>query len=349
MNNYSEQNEIKSKDVLLDKDGRLKHRGYSRSFLLDYNPENIRIFPLKCMNRLRLKEWDYYGVTTRDFFFSATVADIGYLGLTFVYFVDFKSKEVFEKIYPTPFGMKCKLPRSSESGDISFKAMGRKLTFLREEEQRIVKVHWKNFQKGDDLSANLVLQQPADMDSIVMATPIGDKHFYYNHKINCMPTGGEITIGEKKYELNHDNALTTLDWGRGVWEYKTLWNWASASGFLEDGRTIGLNLGKGFGDLSHATENCFFIDGKITKLGWVELEYDPSDYKKPWTFTSDDGKLQLTLTPFIEKKNKMNILVLRTEVHQMFGHYSGTLVTDEGEKIIITDLIGWAEEHQARW
>jgi hypothetical protein len=33
----------------------------------------------------------------------------------------------------------------------------------------------------------------------------------------------------------------------------------------------------------------------------------------------------------------------------MFGRYNGWVVTDEGEKIEITDLVGWAEEHNARW
>jgi hypothetical protein len=33
----------------------------------------------------------------------------------------------------------------------------------------------------------------------------------------------------------------------------------------------------------------------------------------------------------------------------MFGRYSGTLVTDTGERIKVENLIGWAEEHHARW
>jgi hypothetical protein len=33
----------------------------------------------------------------------------------------------------------------------------------------------------------------------------------------------------------------------------------------------------------------------------------------------------------------------------MFGRYHGTLVTDEGEAIQIHDVVGFAEEHHARW
>jgi hypothetical protein len=33
----------------------------------------------------------------------------------------------------------------------------------------------------------------------------------------------------------------------------------------------------------------------------------------------------------------------------MFGHYWGTVVADDGEAIPMDGLIGWAEEHHARW
>jgi hypothetical protein len=33
----------------------------------------------------------------------------------------------------------------------------------------------------------------------------------------------------------------------------------------------------------------------------------------------------------------------------MFGRYTGEVRTDDGEVIRIENLIGFAEEHQARW
>ena len=41
--------------------------------------------------------------------------------------------------------------------------------------------------------------------------------------------------------------------------------------------------------------------------------------------------------------------VIQSEVHQMFGKYNGFVVTDEGKKLEIIDLVGWAEEHKAKW
>ncbi len=343
------QNLITERGPLLDTDGRLVQKGYATSCVLEYNPESIRLTPFRWFDRLRLKEWDYYGTTTKNFFFSACVANIGYMGLVFAYFVDFKTKKVVEKTLPTPLGFGCSLPKTSETGDVYFNHLGVKMDFQRREGRRELHVEWKRFHEGKTLKADLELLQPEGKNSIVMVTPIEDKRFYYNNKINCMATTGMVSFGNDRYELTPETAQTTLDWGRGVWEYSTFWNWASASGWLPDGRVLGLNLGKGFGDLSHASENTFYLDGKMNKLGWLELKYDSTDYMKPWTFKTDDGRLDLVLEPFVDRPTFVNLGFAKAEGHQMFGKYSGTLITDSGETLEVKDLIGWAEEHVARW
>ena len=343
------QNEITTRDQLLDDRGFLKHKGFSKRFTLEYNPENIKIYPLPFLNRLRLKEWDYYGITTRDFYFSATISHIGYAGFVFIYYIDFQKKLMVEENVLTPFGQGCRLPRTSESGDVHFRHKDLSISFTRRKESRAIRVDCPGFDNGEGVLADMTAYQPATMESIVMATPIGRKRFYYNHKINCMRSEGSIRVGKKDYTLTRENALTTLDWGRGVWDYSSFWNWASASGFLPDGATVGLNLGMGFGDLRHATENCFFIDGTMTKLDRVDFDYDASDYMKPWSFVSSDDKLELTFRPFFDRVASANMLLIRSSVHQVFGTYSGTVTTDAGTKIPIQNLIGWAEEHTARW
>jgi hypothetical protein len=54
-------------------------------------------------------------------------------------------------------------------------------------------------------------------------------------------------------------------------------------------------------------------------------------------------------TPFLERVAKTNLAVITSEVHQMFGRYAGKVIADSGERIEIDGLIGFAEEHQARW
>jgi hypothetical protein len=60
--------------------------------------------------------------------------------------------------------------------------------------------------------------------------------------------------------------------------------------------------------------------------------------------TSPDGFLDVTLDPFHDRHEKTDALVLRTEVHQVFGHWRGTV----GEHTV-DGLLGFAEESRSRW
>jgi hypothetical protein len=297
---------------------------------------------------MRIKIWDYYAVTTADHFFSFTISNIGYLGMIFAYVIDFKTGEYQEQTVSTPFASGVSLPRRSTEGKTVYEKGNLHMVFEALPGKRTVSVRWPGF-AGSELNAEFSLEQPKEHESMTIVIPIRGKRFYYNHKLNCLPATGWIDYEGKHFELTPVTALGNLDWGRGVWEYASHWVWASASGFLADKRRIGLNLGYGFGDTSAASENCIILDGKVHKLGKMAFTFDPNDYKKPWTMVSPDNRLELTFTPFFERVAKTNAVVLKSEVHQMFGRYNGWGITDSGEKIEIRDLIGWAEEHYAKW
>jgi hypothetical protein len=70
---------------------------------------------------------------------------------------------------------------------------------------------------------------------------------------------------------------------------------------------------------------------------------------RPWRMITADGRLNLEFTPFLERTAKTNLLLIFSEVHQMFGQYSGTVKADDGEMIQLDGLVGFAEEHHARW
>jgi hypothetical protein len=184
---------------------------------------------------------------------------------------------------------------------------------------------------------------------MTIVIPIEEKRFYYNRKINCLPAEGSLSYGDFQEDLKPEESIGSLDWGRGVWAYRSFWNWASVSGFLTDGRTVGLNMGCGFGDTSRATENCLILDGRIHKFDQVTFDYDSADYKKPWKFSDSQGHLNLVFTPFVERVAITDLKLIFSEVHQMFGHYTGWAISDEGERVSLDNLIGFAEEHHARW
>lgn len=343
------QNEITKSGNLLNSEGKLAQVGWARQQNLDCNLEKANFYALKFLQKFRIKRWDYYGVFTPNRYFSATIADLGYAGNIFVYTIDFESKEMHEEGIVIPLGKGITLPRNSASGNSYFSNKNISLEFIVEPNQRKLLVSWPGFHNQRGIEAEISLTAPENQESMNIVIPIKGNRFYYNRKINSLPASGSITYDGQEEILTPDTSIGSLDWGRGVWEYSSFWQWASASGFHDDGRTIGLNMGGGFGDTSQATENAFILDGVIHKLDQVSFAYDTEDYMKPWRFKDNQGRLDLIFTPFKERVAQTNLGIIFSEVHQIFGRYSGEVICDDGEKLEINNLVGFAEDHIARW
>jgi hypothetical protein len=240
------------------------------------------------------------------------------------------------------------LPRNSDAGDILYEDGRTRLAFGVEPGRRSLSVIDHDFDGGRGLEIEAALECPPQHESVVTATPFSGGGFYYNRKINAMPASGELRWGERRIRARPQDSLGQLDWGRGVWPYRSHWVWASANGFTPDGRTLGLNLGF-FGDHSHATEDALILEGRVHKLPRVSIEFDARDYRKPWRVSGPDGRVDLLFRPAVERVARLNALLLRSEVHQLFGSWSGQALTDAGEPLAIEALPGFAEEHRARW
>ncbi len=340
------QNKLSS-GKLLDRNGNLVEAGYATSLVKEYSRDDIKA------NKMRIKEWDYYYVGNDDCGIALTIADNSYMGLGSVSILDFKKKTFITKSVMTLFpNGKTNLPASSAEGDVSFDTKKLKIVFENNGISRKLKCTFKKFKNGLDLNCDIELFEEPN-DSMVIATPFKKKrHFYYNQKINCMRAQGSATIGGKRYAFLPKNSFGVLDWGRGVWTYKNTWYWSSLSGeFL--GKKIGFNLGYGFGDTSHATENMIFYDGKAYKVDEVVFdipknEKGKDDFLSPWKITSNDGKVDLTFEPIINRKDHTNVLIIKSLQDQVFGRFSGVLKIDNKE-IKIDNLTGFAEKVRNKW
>jgi hypothetical protein len=341
--------ELTQPGPLLDSQGELTQVGWSRQPFLDCNLESAHFYDLRALQRFRIKRWDYYAVFSPKRFFSATIADLGYAGNIFVYTMDLETGDLHEEGLVVPLGKGVELPRNCTRGESFFKNSKASLNFRIRPGMRQLSVSWPAFHNGRGLLADITLEFPSWYESMNIVIPIGRKRFYNNHKVNCLPASGWVEYGGLREELHPKTCVGSLDWGRGVWEYHSTWNWASASGFLPDGRTVGLNLGCGFGDLSKAGENALILENRIHKLEQVNFDYSSNDYFKPWKFSDSEGRLDLTFIPFKDRTARTNLGVIFSEVHQMFGRYNGKIVADDGNVVPIKDLIGFAEEHKARW
>ena len=282
--------------------------------------------------------------------------DNGYLYMDSLSLMDFDERaQMTKSIILPPFG-KRSLPPSSREGHIRAAGKEYEITFENNGASRRLYGHMEHFpneKSGNTLLFDITLRH-IPPESMVIVTPFAGhpRAFYYNQKINCMQAEGKVVYGEREYLFAPAHSFAVLDWGRGVWTYDNTWYWGSASG-LADGVPFGFNIGYGFGDTSAASENVLFCDGKIHKLDRVTFSIPEKDGKddfmSPWTFTSSDGRFEMSFTPVMDRSAKVDLKLICSDQHQVFGRFSGTAVLDDGRKLEIRDLMGFAEKVRNKW
>lgn len=345
------QNEITKREKLLDQNGNIKNPGFAKKLLWDYDRKDIKA------GKMRIKEWDYYYIGTQEYGLCLTISDAGYVSCLSISLLSFKDNPMQmndSEIGLFPLG-KLNLPSTSETGNISAKVGTAEMTFNNDSKTRHLFGKYDNYcNSKKQLIFDVVLSDFPE-ESMVIATPFNkDKHFYYNQKINCMRAKGYVKFGDIEWKFTpENNALATLDWGRGVWTYDNTWYWGSGQTVLDDGSTFGFNIGYGFGDTSAASENMLFYNGKSHKLEDIKFNI-PKDgdkylYTEPWTFTSSDGRFEMTFKPIIDRQAPLDIKIMCMLPHQVFGLMSGTAILDDGTVIEIKDKLVFAERVHNKW
>lgn len=339
--------EITKETKLLDENGNVAKPGFAKSMLYVYDRKQIKA------SKLKIKEWDYYLIYNNDFGIALTVDDNGYMGLMSASILDFKNKT--ERTVSTmnfmPKG-KTNLPSTSKIGDTTYKSKRVEFKFLNDGKTRTLDVEFKKFDKEKTFSCHFELTNEPK-DSMVIATPFfKPKHFYLNQKIIGFSVKGFAKIGEKEYDFSK-NCFALLDWGRGVWTYKNTWFWGAGMGKV-NGKMFGFNIGYGFGNTENATENMLFYEGKAHKLDGVTFqiptdEKGKDDFLSPWKFVSTDNRFNMDFEPILDRKSCTDLLVLKSDQHQVFGKFTGTAILDDGTEIKIKDFLGFAEKVFNKW
>ena len=330
-----------TKKKLLRPDGCVDEPGWASSLVYEYSPFDVKA------NKLRIKEWDYYIIVDDNgYAFCTVIADNRYMGLANSSFYDFNEGKKYDFITPLVMPMgSLHMPTDSSKGDIYFRSANCELAYIHVDGGRRLTGRYKKCLLHDELEFDLFLKEFKDDDTMVIATPWQQdkKAFYYNQKINCMPASGYVRFGGKSYEFTPERNYGTLDWGRGVWTYDNTWYWGSGNMDI-DGHAFGFNIGYGFGDTTAASENILFYDGKCHKLDDVKFNIPVSGYTDPWTFTSSDGRFEMEFTPIIDRAAKIDVKLIVTDQHQVFGRMNGKAILDDGTVIEVKDMLCFAED-----
>lgn len=343
--------ELLKKDDTLNSDGTIKNIGWARSNVLNYNKEAIK-------KKSKVKEWDYYLIEDNSYALCLAIANLGYMAVLSASVVDFKEMQHYDKIsYILGNKNKDFMSLSSTKGICDFSTKKAHFVFDVKNGKRHLSGTFSDFYKTyegkEDLEFDIVISDEPK-ESIFKSTPFKKKHqFCLSHNISGMACSGKFTFKGKTHNFSETNTTATLNWVRAVLPYNMNRYWASMNAKLNGENSIGFNLGKSFGDNTLATENVIFANGVANKISDVKIYIRRNnklkDYMSEWTFYSSDGRLELIFEPLIDRHKSYNYLVFAFMPHLVFGSFSGKLVLDDGRKVQIENMSGFAERIVSRW
>ena len=336
---YYQERELTAPVLLCDERGRLNPAavGWARTPLIRANLSGH--WPRK-------KRWNFWNWISPEFVFSVTVADIDFASFCAASFSDFQTRQNLSAISIKPPGY-TEFPEEVEQS-IFFKS--KTINYAFQHEGRRIRVNFAGAKMGGGpAEADFVIHKPEGHETLSFVAPWSSERFQMNSKHNTLPVEGHVTVGGRRYEMKPESCHGVQDFGRGMWPYRSYWNWGVASGKQGDDR-IGVNIGAKWTTGTGANENAICYNGRLYKimedLIW---EYEPADWKQPWRVrTGHSEMLDLTLTPILVTDTKISLGFLSTGGACAFGHWRGVLRFD-GRQVEVKDIIGWAEEFSHRW
>ncbi|HMS88266.1 MAG TPA: DUF2804 domain-containing protein [Acidimicrobiales bacterium] len=283
----------------------------------------------------RTKRWDYWAVLAGDLVVSITYADVDYLGLADLWWVDLATGETGGRPAPLPLGRGVFLPNRPGTWPLRHHVAGYRLDIVDEPAAdgrpaaTVITAEWTEHGRAGHLHVRI--DQPAGHESLNVVIPWSSTAFQYTSKHQARPAHGTFSIGGRTRRIG----------GGGG---------GGAGGEAHRGGVVGIQIGGKWTEGTGHTENGMIVDGRLHKIGQeLTWTYSWDDPLAPWRVSLPDGTVDLTLTPRHDKHSATNALVLATEVHQVFGTWSGHVTTDVGRRVEVDGIQGFAEESRSRW
>lgn len=331
------QQDLITKQMVLLQKGKLCAKGYSTQMNFIYDKKQVRG---------SLKEWDFYQIICGSKVLQFTVGHITRFGQISVNIIDLDTgeKRGVDKIFLNTSVLKKQLAQTPERPNV-IKWFGRhlKMQIKNSEQSRrlTLSANDKNGLRAE-IDVTLTNCSPSK-DKMVIATPFEKPtQWYLNYKENCFVANGYARVDDLEMKIVDGNGL--IDWGRGVWPRKHEWVWGNGSTMV-DGKHFGFNIGWGFGDLSHATENMFFLDNKAYKLGEVEETRVGDVYR----YTDKEHKFTFNVTPIFDNFTHTKAPTVNNTCHQVFGTWRGFVTLPNGKTIEIPPFIAFCEHAKNNW
>ena len=342
-----------TKTNILTDQGQLAFSGYSldrSKFVFDSSLVNPSTSPISLLNTFRVKKWETYIFTSKDYIIGIGTFDLGYIGGMFFHMAQLNdSSEVTLIEDRTPL----KIPKIKDNCPDNCLSN----RFVPNEDTGAAVIVQKHNRKhrfqANLLEAALHINGdvlPSSEESLILLLPVSNDWtlFDFNELQYNMKFDGSLIVNDKKFDVS--SFQVTYCSSRGVWPVKSGWTWTSASGLTEDGQTFGFTSTKGVADESSlVTEDAFFIEGKIYKLNAVKTE--EIDGFINFSSSASETLENYCEIAFKEVKSKRHydyFFSSEAETFIKYGYFTGKCFSKESE-FVLNNVAGFVEVKKSIW
>jgi len=294
--------------------------------------------------RFLFKHFDFYGVLGQGFTFGCGMVRLGLLNSTFAYLHTAQGLHRIQFDLPLDVGFESDYkPIGQSTWNHPFKKNHQVLA-VRTETSRSL-----NFRFGDSFHGQVSIDC-RESETLALNTPVANTGFAYAQKSSGGAVTGHVHLNGVDYLINPEKDGCYHDWTAGFLRRETFWNWACASGRSAPGQPLlSLNVARGVNETS-AHENVLWVNGQLNNLPLVLFEYERDNVHAPWRVYSQCGAVDLQFTPKGSIDDHRNLWVLASRFNQCFGEFRGTVTLKEtGATYLLDGLMGWCEDHYAKW
>lgn len=321
---------IENKKNIFSRNGELTFGGWSKTPLFEYNKE---CHPAQN----KITESDSYFISNSEmaFYISFEITGIDLVIKTVL--VDYKTEEIFQDSVSKRMLLDpVTIPSNDTVGEFSYTDKRIALSVTNTIDGKYLKCDFIDFADIKNLFVKVFLKN-GNGDSMNMVSPFEKNKtcFYYKRFVEDYSASGVVRFGGVDYDITEENSLVYFSKARYMLSRRRKFQSLTGSTDI-GGHKLTINLSSKVGSNRSGSENCYFVDGNLIKIGRTKVVGDDKSVTGNWDFSTEGERLNIRFSPIKTEKGYLGCKC--DKITFVVGKLNGTIETDEF-KINLKDKI----------
>ena len=300
-------------------------------------------YPLpRFLNNLRLKEWQAFQLSNREWFICLAVYNAKLLGIVVIMAYNKKENRVYRYERKVP-PWQLHLPLGLDKSRCYYYSKNLNIDIFNNLKEDTIEMEFSawNFTGLPAISGSIIARNTGD--PLVIVHPFDENRPLYSHKA-LMSGEGSLTIGEETCDFIPEESSVILDDHKGFYPRTMKYDWITTMGLDGEGKRIGINLTRNqIKNPGEFNENGLWKNGQLHPLPPVTFSR-PDGVMGIWQVRDEYGWINLDFHPVSDVPILFDLGLARSDYHGVFGELRGTVSLPGGEKVSFEGFTAMGEQ-----